>query len=87
MRPDTAPLMRLATQLRAPSLDLLPAEQCQRCQENLTVFVGDEMARLAVDDLYPETAVHLDICPTCFHEYENLTALAWAAFYGREDEA
>jgi hypothetical protein len=84
MRPDTVPLMQLATQLRLPPLHQLPVEQCQRCREELPVFVGDEVAGLAVDDLYPETAVHLDICPACFYEYEALTALAWAALYGHE---
>lgn len=87
MYPDTAPLSRLAAQLRLPPIYQLPAEPCRRCQEALPGFVSDEMAGLAVDEMYAETAVHLDICPACFHEYEALTALAWTAFYGSEDDA
>jgi hypothetical protein len=83
---NTAPPWRqLAEHLRRPSLFQLPAEQCQQCQEALPRFIADELANLPVDELYPETAVHLDICPACLPEYEALVHLAMAAFYPDEE--
>jgi hypothetical protein len=77
---------RLAAELQLPLATQLPAAHCQLCQETLPVFVSDEMAGLAVDDLYPATAVHLDICPTCFQDYRELVGLAMSAFYDFEDK-
>lgn len=62
----------------------LSADDYQHCQETLPLFVTDELAGLPVDELYPATAVHLDICPFCLLEYEELVRLATTAFYGDE---
>ncbi len=85
MSHSSPPRTRLVAQLRLPPAHQLAAEHCQHCQETLPVFISDEMAGLVVDDLYPETADHLDICPTCFHEYEELINMAFAIFYDNED--
>ncbi|MCL4266945.1 MAG: hypothetical protein KJ069_27445 [Anaerolineae bacterium] len=78
---NSPPWRQLLSPLRLPPTGQLPAEACQRCRESLPLFVSDEMVGQAVDDLYPETAVHLDLCPTCFQEYEALAGLAYAALY------
>lgn len=84
---NTPPWRHLLLPLRLPPTGQLAAEDCQRCQESLPLFVSDEMAGLPVDDLYPETAVHLDFCPACFQEYEALAGLAYAALYNLGNDA
>lgn len=81
----TPPWRQLAEQLRQPAAFQLPADQCRQYQEALPYFITDELANLPVDSLYPETAVHLDICPACLHEYEALVHLALASFYPVEE--
>lgn len=51
------------------------ASLCEQCQVDLPRFVTDELAGRSVDVWYPETAVHLDNCPRCLHEYELLSQL------------
>jgi len=80
------PLQKLVNQLYLPPLHQLPEAFCLRCKEQLPLFVGDELAGKSVDTLYPETAVHLDVCPICLHEYEELVRLTTVAFYGEEIE-
>jgi hypothetical protein len=75
------PWKRLEIELALPPLYRLSAAECRHCQEALPLFISDELAGLAVDELYRETAVHLDICPFCLAEYEELSRLATAAFY------
>lgn len=88
MTVDNAPPWRhLLLPLRLSPTGQAPAEDCQRCRESLPLFVSDEMAGQAVDDLYPETAVHLDLCPACFQEYEALAGLAYAALYDLGNDA
>lgn len=92
MTADNAhPWRHLLPPLRLPMAGQLPAgqapaEDCQRCQKSLPLFVSDEMAGLAVDELYPNTAVHLDICPACLQEYEALAGLAYGALVDLEND-
>ncbi|MCA9950128.1 MAG: hypothetical protein KDE48_10810 [Anaerolineales bacterium] len=72
---------RLALQLRRPYMTVA----CGLCQAQLPVFITDELAGLAVDELYPQTADHLDICPDCLTEYTELVQMAYAAF-GLDEE-
>ncbi|MCZ7674286.1 MAG: hypothetical protein M5U34_47720 [Chloroflexi bacterium] len=81
---NLSPRTRLAAALSLPPLPRLSSEHCLSCQAALPLFITDEMAGLAVDALYPQTAVHLDICPTCAHEYEALTFLTRTAFYDED---
>jgi hypothetical protein len=82
MNRNAPPWKRLDIALRLPPLSMLPAADCPRCQQALPLFSSAELAELPVDELYPETAVHLDICPSCLAEYAELSRLATAAFYG-----
>lgn len=76
---------QLADQLQRPFSSPPPSDECQHCLAALPRFIADELANLPVDALYGETAVHLDICPTCLAEYEALVQLATAAFYLDEE--
>ncbi len=66
-----APWRRLARQLRAPE----PGAACGRCLDELPLFVSDEVAGRAVDDVYPAVAEHLDLCPDCLQAYVTLSRL------------
>lgn len=76
-----SPLQRLALQLQMPDT----SAACRACELQLPLFVTDELMGLAVDDLYPQTAVHLDICPDCLTEYLELVHMAHDALNQDED--
>lgn len=76
---------QLADQLQRPFPTPPLADPCGHCLATLPRFIADELANLPVDTLYWETAVHLDLCPTCLAEYEALVHLAMAAFYPDEE--
>jgi hypothetical protein len=84
MNLDLSPRTQLVAALNLPPLPRLSSEHCLNCQAELPLFITDEMAGLAVDTLYPQTAVHLDICPTCAHEYQALVFLTQIAFYDED---
>lgn len=68
------PWQRLAECLRETMVS-----SCIICQENLYLFVSDERAGLAVDNLYPDIAHHLNTCSVCPTAYETLATLLTAA--------
>lgn len=84
MNPDISLRSQLAVALTLPPLSRLSPEHCRGCQATLPLFITDEMAGLMVDTLYPQTAVHLDICPNCAREYEELVFLTRSAFYDKD---
>lgn len=84
MNPDSSLSAQLTVALKIPPLSGLSPEHCRRCQAALPLFITDEMAGLMVDVLYPQTAVHLDICPNCAREYEELVFLTRSAFYDKD---
>jgi hypothetical protein len=73
------PWERLAVQLQPSDVPL--DAFCAQCQEQLPLFISDELARRPVDDLYPEIAAHLDVCGICLYEYEALSLLLIDTFY------
>lgn len=66
-----SPWRQLAEQLQTT----YPEVSCRRCLEELPLFVSDEVAGRAVDDLYPAVADHLDLCSDCLQEYVDLSQL------------
>ncbi|MBT3391028.1 MAG: hypothetical protein HN929_10325 [Chloroflexi bacterium] len=54
---------------------------CQQCQDELYIFVSDELAGQDVDMVYPEIAHHLNLCEWCLQEYVELADLTTNALY------
>ena len=81
-----APLITLMRQLREPDPPTGVPSFCQRCQEELPLFVSDEVAGRPVDDLYPEIAYHLDLCENCLVEYGELAHLTSSALFREGNE-
>ena len=82
---NTSPiyLKQLARHLLSP----IPETQAAGCgdyQTKFPLFITDELAGYPVDELYPEIACHLDLCPACLQEYIELAELTTAAMYGEE---
>jgi len=86
MSDSLSPLSLLTQQLREPLETGLESPFCRRCQAELYLFVSDEFARQPVDELYPNIAYHLDICPLCLQEYEELAHLTGLALFGEDNE-
>lgn len=74
-------LKQLARQLGEIQPARIPAASCRHCQDELPLFISDELAGQPVDEVYPAVAYHLDICPPCLHEYVELARLTVAALY------
>jgi len=77
-------LRQLVLQLREDQHARVPATFCRHCQDELPLFISDELAGQPVDEVYPALAYHLDICSPCLHEYVELTRLTAAALFGTE---
>jgi hypothetical protein len=78
---NSRPLEQLLRQLQQPFVPL-PPDRCRACRAALPLFISDELAGRDVDELYPETAEHLELCPDCLEEYVALSRLATAALFG-----
>lgn len=77
-------LNQLARQLREPRQTGSASPICNNCQNEIHLFVSDELAGCRVDELYPEIAYHLDTCPVCLHKYVKLAHLTALALFGEE---
>ena len=79
-----SPLVWLSRQLAEPPQAPGALVSCQFCQEEIPLFVSNELAGQPVDELFPEIANHLDTCEQCLLEYEALSRLMIAALFGEE---
>ncbi|MBU1662373.1 MAG: hypothetical protein KKD28_12980 [Chloroflexi bacterium] len=77
-------LRQLVQQLREAQPARVPAAFCRHCQDELPLFISDELAGQPVDEVYPEVAYHLDICSPCLHEYVELAQLTASALFDAE---
>lgn len=78
MAEPAASWRRLARQLRQAA----PPLACHEASERLPLFVTDELAGYDVDNLYEETAAHLDFCDRCMAEYVALSQMLRRALRG-----
>ena len=51
------------------------AIDCDECFDQLDRYVEAELARQAVDELFPGLRAHLAGCPACAEEHESLRSL------------
>lgn len=84
MSTQISPLAQLAQLLQTDPLPELEQPGCNFDPENLVIFVSDELAGLPVDELYPKTARHLDLCTRCMQDYCELSRLSANSLYPLE---
>lgn len=76
-------LKSLARHLQEP-LVFDTSEACSQYKKTLPVFITLELAHQPVDHLYADVADHLDICPDCASEYEEISQMMLDAFFQGE---